>query len=276
MENMMENQSLQFIEEEYEFLDIDTIEIEEGDFELYDIEVEDDHTFCITKDNIISHNCNNMVKGCTMPALVSNCSMLFINHVYDDPSAMYASKVKNQSGGKGLQYMGSIGLQCDKRLDKTENEENIGYYRGSFLKFISTKNRIVKPFYETEVFVDFNHGIRKYDGLIEPALEYGFIKEGKKGYYVIPSWDEEKQIKKTALILPEYDEIWDTFLDDFNKKSKNDMSYSSIEEMEKIDKQIEDEIEAQFDGIEVEEIKVDALTGNEISEIPSKNNSETE
>jgi hypothetical protein len=249
------------IEDRYELIDIKSIKKETGKFKMCDIEVEDDHTFCISKENIISHNCNNLVKGCTIPALISDASIIFINHVYADPSAMYASKIKTQSGGKGLQYVSSITIQCDRRVEKSEGEEDT-YYKGSNLKFFCTKNRLIKPFYETEVYIDFNKGIGKYNGLLEPAIQYGFIKdEGvKNGYYIIPSWvgHEDELIKKTNIFNEEYDDAWKSFLNDFNEKSKADMLYSS--------KEFNDMIAIEQDEVEFEEDVSIIEEGQEVSE----------
>lgn len=172
--------------------------------------------------------CNNLVKGCTMPALISDCSIIFVNHTYADPSAMYASKIKNQSGGEGLQYMSSITIQCDKTMEKPEDKEkeNIAtFYKGVKLKLFTTKNRLIKPFYETELFIDFDKGIGKYEGLLQPAIDYGFIQEGSKnGYYKVPSYSDKEDIKKTAIF--DDPKVWDSFLEEFNKKSMADMKYS--------------------------------------------------
>ncbi len=63
---------------------------------------------------------NALVKSCTIPALKSNVSIIFISHIYQDPSAMYASKIKNQSGGLRLQYLSSITIQCSRSLEKDD------------------------------------------------------------------------------------------------------------------------------------------------------------
>lgn len=227
---------------------------------------------------------NSLVKGCTMPALMTDVSIIFINHVYDDPSAMWAGKIKNQGGGKGLQYMSSITLQCDKVFEKPDDkdkEEFEIYYRGNRLKIFSTKNRLIKPFYETTVFVDFDKGIGKYDGLLDSAIKYGFIIDGSKkeevseevekyvkeevkkknkkekeekkdksGYYRIPTWDENKLIKKSKIFDPEYNDAWLSFLDKFNEVSKKDMQYSSKVEEEKYNTVVEVE-EKEDDKTEI-------------------------
>lgn len=179
--------------------------------------------------------CNNLLKGLTIPCLKSDTAMIVTNHVYDDPSSMYPSKIKNQSGGKGAQYVARIILQCSKLYEK--DEEGEASYKASVLKFFCTKNGFVKPFYETEMYLDFSKGSMKYFGLLKPAIEYGFIKNANDGKeerstearksskYFVPSYSKEEGFKLKNIVNDE--KIWSTFLDEFNTKSKEVLSYSN-------------------------------------------------
>ena len=212
------------VPEYYEEVAINSIDIEEERHDMWDVEVESNHTLCLTTDNIVSHNCNNLVKGLTIPALKSDTAMVIVNHVYDDPASMFPSKVKAQGGGKGIQYTAHLSIQCSKRNQKSESGEESAF-KASVLKFFTVKNRIVKPFFESEMFLDFSTGPMKYFGLLEPAKRYGFVEQ-RGAYYVIPSYSE-KNLRLKAFI--DNDEIWETFLDDLNVKFKEDMSYSGHE-----------------------------------------------
>jgi recombination protein RecA len=181
---------------------------------------------------------NNLVKGCIIPALKSNSSMLFLNHVYDNPAEMFASKIKTQSGGKQLQYIPHVSLQCTKKLIKAESNDE-EFYGGNTLKFFTTKNRIVRPFLDAELFIDFKKGIGKWEGLVDAAMKYGFIEQSGS-YYTVPSFDDKKRYMKELL---RRDDIWETFIDDFNEKSLKDLQYSSEEEREKFEKLEKKELE---------------------------------
>jgi len=167
--------------------------------------------------------CNNMVKALTIPALRSDVSIIIVNHVYDDPASMFASKIKNTGGGKGSQYMARIVLQCARSFTKEDKADAENAYKATTLKFMSTKNAFVKPFFQSEMYLDFSEGPHKYFGLFKPAVAYGFIQNPTKGFYTVPSYSEKKmrlrEIMDTA-------EIWETFLDDLNEMSKKEMSYS--------------------------------------------------
>lgn len=183
---------------------------------------------------------NNMMKGSMVPALKTGTTFLVINHTYDDPAAMYPSKIKNTGGGKGKDFASHIAIQCSKKFEKADADDQASY-SGNTLKFFITKNRLIKPFYETEIYVDFAKGMNKYDGLLAPAIKYGFIEQGG-AYYTIPSYSDKK-FHLSAFANKA--EVWNTFIEEFNKKSMEDMAYSNlvnfVEENEIED--VEDEVE---------------------------------
>jgi RecA/RadA recombinase len=195
---------------------------------------------------------NNMVKGLTIPAIRSDTAMVIVNHVYDDPASLFPSKIKNQGGGKGIQYTAHLSIQCAKRHEKSESSEESAY-KASVLRFFTVKNRMVKPFFESEMFLDFSKGPMKYFGLLEPAKRYGFVVQ-KGAYYVIPS-HSDKNLRLKAFI--DNDEIWATFLDDLNDRFKQEMSYSGNETEEELDQLMEEQMENVAADILGEELETE-------------------
>lgn len=170
---------------------------------------------------------NNFIKAMTIPVLKTNAALIILNHIYDNPGAMYTSKVKEQPGGKGLHFASSIIVQSTKSLEKDKTEglvEGESYFKGNMIKYFTTKNRLVKLGYEAEMFVDLNYGISKYDGLIEDAKRYGYITGPAKGRYMVPSYSD-KSVTRSELLND--DKIWDSFIKEFNEKSERDMQYGS-------------------------------------------------
>ena len=151
---------------------------------------------------------------------------------------MHPSKIKNQSGGKKLQYVGTVTIQCTKSLsskDKDESEDK-AFYKGSMLKFFTVKNRIIKPFLEAEMYIDFAKGINKWDGLLEAAIAYGYIEQSGSNYST-PNYREGIKLPKVKIL--QNDDFWLSFLDEFNEESKRKLSYSSVSEMEDLN-EVED------------------------------------
>lgn len=96
----------QFIASNYKEYEIESIKIIEEAIDMYDIEVNEDHTFCITTNNIISHNCNNMVKALTIPALKTDTAMIILNHVYDDTRSTFFPEDKKSRWWKRTSIYG--------------------------------------------------------------------------------------------------------------------------------------------------------------------------
>ena len=183
---------------------------------------------------------NTLMSTLMMRVVRSNCSLIVINHVYDNPGALFTSKVKDMPGGKKLVFASHVIVQTAKRLIK-ENDtefgtaamdnnrgEDAGFFKGNTLKFFTVKNRIVKPGLEAWVYIDFDYGAGKWDGLLDKAIEYGFvIKDGRK--YRVPTFSEDKKFTWDELLT--HDEVWESFIHQFNEKSKEGIKYGSRNEI---------------------------------------------
>jgi recombination protein RecA len=207
----------------------------------------------VTDMGLRARACNGLMQSTTIPALKTDTTFIAINHVYDDPSAMHPSKIKNQSGGKKLQYVATITIQCTKGLsskDKDESEDK-AFYKGAELRFFTVKNRLVKPFLDATMYIDFAKGINKWDGLLEPAIAYGFINQAG-AWYSNPNYMDGKKFPKATLLKE--DAFWESFLDDFNEESKKKLAYSSASD---IDEMEEEELGDGSDDISFDNVNLD-------------------
>ena len=181
---------------------------------------------------------NSLIRTLMMRVVVSNCALIVVNHEYSNPGQMYASKVHNMAGGMGIEYSSHVILQASKLMvkegdtefstgkDVSDDEKHVGFFKGNRLRFFCTKNRVIKPAFEADVYIDFDTGISKYDGIIKDAVAYGFINEVRGGY-IVPTY---KETRVTYKELVSNDEIWDTFLEKFNEESAKRMAYKSRSE----------------------------------------------
>ena len=192
---------------------------------------------------------NALIRGLMMKVVTSNVGLICINHSYSGPE-MFPSKIKNMSGGEGIKYASHLIVQCEKLLIKSANTDFLtgnetdevdaqkGIFKGNKLKFFTVKNRIVVPGYEAVVFIDFKNGLSKYDGLLSDAVKFGFLEEVRGGY-ICKSYSDKRITYKE---LMSNDDIWNTFLTDFDKKSQEVMKYSNAtsHELDKIEEEIEE------------------------------------
>lgn len=191
---------------------------------------------------------NNLMRGLMMRVVQSNATLLIINHEYQDPSAMFTSKVHAMAGGLGIQFASHLILQCEKLLIKStdmdfmtgleKDDVDSGFFKGNKIKLFVVKNRVCKPAYTATVYVDFNYGIAKYDGLVEDAVKMGYLIDVRGGYECKSYSDKRITYKE----LIKNDEIWNSFLEDFNSKSIEMMGYSNsiTKEIEKINEEIDE------------------------------------
>ena len=192
---------------------------------------------------------NNMMRGLMMRVVQSNATLLIVNHEYQDPSAMFASKVHAIAGGLGIQFASHVILKREKLLVKAADTEfmtglerddaSVGFFKGNKMKAFVVKNRVCKPAYSAVMFIDFNTGISKYDGLIDDAVKFGYLTEVRGGY-MCKTYSDKRVTYKDLMTKPE---IWETFLEEFNAKSIEAMSYSNsiARELDKIEESIEKE-----------------------------------
>lgn len=230
----------------YEEIEIVDIQIIDEECEMYDIEVEEDHTFIVTRDNLISHNCNNMMKAITIPCLKSDTPMIVINHVYDDPSSLFVKKIQNQGGGKGLQYMGSLNIQCTRNLEKNEDKDAESYYGQTKLSFFTVKNRLIRPTLHCDIWLDFKKGfVRQFESLFDEAVRGGFFLEPVSGYYTCPTWSKpDMKFRKAYLCSNKAKDVWATFLAKFDEWSQTDLAYKSLDQdAEEAEEEIDEAIE---------------------------------
>lgn len=212
------------IDDQYELIDIDGIEIEEGEFKLYDMEVEEDNTFCITNDNIISHNCKSMMRVLTYKCARAGVPLIFTNHIYANPAQMYPSLVQTQSGGSGPLYLASILLQLSVRQEKIEpfkkkkgEDDNLEELTNSMINnsiaiahnvngitvgAMSVKNRFIPAFLKTELYLNFKTGIDKYAGIKDIATAFGLLKA------IGPSWELNGESIGYAKVWENDPEFW--------------------------------------------------------------------
>ncbi|MEI6421689.1 MAG: hypothetical protein WCP55_05680, partial [Lentisphaerota bacterium] len=92
----------------------------------------------------------------------------------------------------------------------------------SWLNFFSIKNRIVKPFHEAKVYVDFSKGLSKYGGLFDLAVKYDCIKIPAQGWYEVPTFAPGKKLRKTEISSPE---IWESFIKILDERARKDICY---------------------------------------------------
>lgn len=206
----------------------------------------------------------SLLKTCSRLCGPARCPIVFTNHVYEDPSAMFTKLVKDQPGGKAVWFLPSIIVQmarADAKQEETKEELVAGSKKisGSILKFMTAKNRFIRPYLTGEMYLSYNKGLHKYYGLTELAKALGIVissgptyslADGTKLGY-LSKWQNDKQLWET-IILPQIEE-----------KIKTEWAYSSIIDEDKPDDNIvPNELQQDIPNV----LKIDITNNNEPEE----------
>ena len=241
-----------FIEENYELVDITSIDKKSDTRCVYDLEVEDDHTYVLAND-IISHNSRAKAGKSMFKETARFCGkykipMIYTNHVYKDiassPNPMYAKN--KQAGGQQSTYMSSAVVFLSKRAEK--NDDRV--VTGNFLIAKTEKNRLAPEGKTIEMYLSFKTGPNKYYGLIDMGIEAGVIKPGNNSKNFIVPHLGEKPIRVTDIYGKRKAEVFnEETLNIIDAYCKQNYTYNTISNNEDdylnvlIDDNIEDEKE---------------------------------
>lgn len=173
----------------------------------------------------------SMLRAITHAASKANCPVLFSNHTYDNPAALYPTLVKSQAGGSGPLYMSSVLLQMSTKQEKASkldnknaNEESTAISKdvnGLTLRFVTTKNRFVTPFLETELYLNFRTGLAKYSGLLEMAEAYGVLeKQGHRYAFQGETLGFYKDFRDNA-------EVWEKVIPVLDAKLQKELAFKN-------------------------------------------------
>jgi RecA/RadA recombinase len=170
----------------------------------------------------------SMMRLLTFKAASAGVTIMFSNHTYDDPSALFPSLVKNQAGGKGPVYLASVLVQLarrDEKQDKANDDDEMipeaNRFSGATLRALTVKNRFIPPFLEGEMYLNYTQGLDKYSGLKEIAVNHGVIIQ-TGATYQLPDGTKLGYAKQWTKKI----EIWDKILPQLEEKLQKAYSYS--------------------------------------------------
>jgi RecA/RadA recombinase len=161
--------------------------------------------------------------------------MVVSNHTYESPppNPNMAPTVKF-GGGEGFVYAtsGIIFLRKNAiREEETDAQGNtVKVKKGNILKATAEKNRFVPEGMTGELYLSFDTGLNKWYGLLNDALEGGFVTEPSQGWFQFSHLEtkiRKKELYKTA--------NWIGMIEKLAEHIRNKykyVSYTSDEELE--------------------------------------------
>lgn len=186
----------------------------------------------------------SFLKTATNGSSQTNTTVLVTNHIYDDPSAMYASIEKIISGGKAAIYLPSVTVQLARLAAKEGEIKGVDdkaaggqkAYAGVKINVLTVKNRFIKQYLEGQLYLSFSTGLDKYHGLVDVMKALGVVV-GKGATY--EDWEGNKLGYYKAWRKKE--DVWEKLLPELETRIKVAWAYSQEQ------KDVDDQIDADLD-----------------------------
>lgn len=156
--------------------------------------------------------------------------LIVTNHTYEIQNMMGAPTIK-MGGGEGFVYAtsGIIILQ-NKIVKEKEGKDSEGRTitnrTANIIIATTEKNRFVPQGSRGYVYVDFRRGLNPLYGLLDDALEYGFIEKGGGWYNVLHL---DKKVREKNLYTRE---IWKPIIRELDKKVQEANKFSVYQDDE--------------------------------------------
>ena len=265
-----------FIEELYEPVKIVSIKRKKNEAPVYNLEVEDNKSYCVTEDSIIVHNCDMGMKGKNLNDLFSsidnaiertNISFCFSNKVYTNFGNIYDPY--KQSGGESVIYNPSLSIKLTSTQDSEDvtdtalKEEKLRRKTalGSSLKTVRatiSKSRFGTENRNATFLIDSCYGIMKNSGLFEMLKDFGIL-EKSGNYYTIPGIIDTGFLKKNFTEVfskneEKYIELLQKRLDEKEIEIKQKRMNLNISDISELDNTTDDDDD---DGVNISELEAD-------------------
>lgn len=246
--------------------------IENGDFGKFIVAIDSLACPSVKELNDVDKNSESQDMGMRAKALAglfrvlnplaakAKCSIVCTNQVYDNPGELHKSILLIPSGGKKQIYMSTVAIQLRKTLERADDSlddsdksamtkvsKNV---TGIKITGLCIKNRLIIPFGEMEIYLNFKTGLNKWGGLWELAIKQGVLISKGKTY----AWgDDPKQDSlgyKKALIKDI--KFWNTLIEKLDPILQADTKFSNqvSEEVDALLESVADDVEDDGDDID--------------------------
>lgn len=129
----------------------------------------------------------------------NNITVVLINHLYVEIGAMYSTGAI--SGGSGAQYVSSSILKITSKSKDKDSSSNI---QGNVFTAYTDKGRLAKENSKLRFRLSYEDGINPYYGLIEDAIEGGYIEKPSLGWYSRPCIENDKKFREKDIYSKDF------------------------------------------------------------------------
>jgi len=144
-------------------------------------------------------------------------------HVYSSIGSFIPTPGGEISGGSKIQYVSSAIVKTTSQAKDKDGNNVIG----KVVTAIAEKGRYVKPGTKLKYLIRFDGGIHPYYGILEDALEGGYVEKVSNGWYTRPCVENDKKWREKE-IWENSKEFWLPIFKNTDFKDYIKMKYSLI------------------------------------------------
>lgn len=170
--------------------------------------------------------------------LASGLTTFIINHVYKNPTAnMYTDGFEIPGGFGGIFNSGSIVLATSRAKEEDSNKD----VTGRIISAKTYKSRYSKDDIKLKYRIKYadGSGLDTFYGILDDAVEGGYIEKPTKGFYTRACLKDEKKYREKEIYNSEF---WlpifkkTDFKEFLEKKYKHDNAFDNLDNIENISK----------------------------------------
>ena len=131
--------------------------------------------------------------------LHSNATVFVVNQIYSGLSAF--DPLPEISGAKGIFYASSSIVMG---TSKAKQKESDGEITGAIVTAITRKGRFSREHSKLKYLINYEGGINAYYGLLDFALETGYVEKPSNGFYTRPCVENDKKWREKEIYNKEF------------------------------------------------------------------------
>ena len=122
-----------------------------------------------------------------------------INQIYENLDAF--NNLSSIPGGKGIYFASSSVVQG---TSKAKQKESDGEITGAIVTAQTRKGRFSREHSKLKYLINYDGGINAYYGLLDFALETGYVEKPSNGFYTRPCVENDKKWREKEIYNKEF------------------------------------------------------------------------
>lgn len=149
--------------------------------------------------------------------LNSNATVFVVNQIY---SSMDAYSLDSIPGGKGIYFASSSVVQG---TSKAKQKESDGEISGAIITAYTRKGRFSREHSKLKYLINYDGGINPYFGLLDFALECGYVEKPTMGFYSRPCVENDKKWREKEIYIKDF---WEPIFKETDFKEAVEKAFS--------------------------------------------------